>query len=313
MLENRWTIVVAEPYSDHATAKLRAAGNVVPLDGPGDPDALRRALAGADALLVRTYTQVTRELLTHAPHLKVIGRGGIGLDNIDLQSAAERNIRVVNTPGAATEAVADLALGLMLSLLRELRFNDEAVRARAQCFADARGCPARAEMRELTVGIIGMGRIGRAVARRCAAGFGMAVTYNDIIDVGALDVTAQSTSKESLYDSADIITLHVPLTDDTRHLIDAEVLRRFKPDALLINTARGAVVDNVALAAALEDGQLGGAGLDVFEPEPLPTDHPLLSAPNTLFTPHIGARTVCAQRAMNDVVDEVIALLREAE
>jgi phosphoglycerate dehydrogenase-like enzyme len=161
------------------------------------------------------------------------------------------------------------------------------------------------------MGVIGMGRIGRAVSKRLAHGFGMKIIYNDITDVEPLDFPAQSMAKDQLYSKADIISLHVPLTSDTRRLINEGTLSKFKDGTFLINTSRGPVVDNIALANALKSGKLGGAALDVFDPEPLPDDHPLMQAPNTLFTPHIGARTHIALERMNDVVDDVIRVLQD--
>lgn len=300
-------ILVAEPFSDEATERLRAVGQVIIVEGRDDA-ALMQAVRGCDALLVRTYVQVTSRLLDAAPRLRVIARGGAGLENIDLAAAQSRGIAVVHTPSAAIDAVADLTIGLMLCLLRGIPAADAAVRR--GLFGQARQESRGRELGELTLGIVGLGRIGKAVARRCRYGFNMSVIYNDIVSPGWLDFSARAMEKDRLYQDADIITLHVPLTDATRRLIDADALDRFKPGALLINTCRGAVVDHQALAQRLHSGQLGGAALDVFDPEPLPSDDPLLAAPNTIFTPHLGARTSIGLARMNDVVDDVIRVLR---
>ena len=306
MKDTNWHIVVAEPYSASALDRLRAVARVTEVPS-GDQASLAQALADCDALLVRTYTRVTGDILRQAPRLRVIGRGGVGLDNIDLPATAARGIRVVYTPAAATGAVADLAVGILISLIRGIPDSDRLVRADA--FAEARKRQLGREVSSLTLGIVGMGRIGQAVAKRCHHGFGMRILFNDIVDVGDVGLPAEQKDKPDLYQQADVITLHVPLTNDTYHLINQDALAKMKPGAIIINTARGAVVDGIALADALCAGRIGGAGLDVFDPEPLPPDHPLWTAPNTVCTAHIGARTVAGQQRMNDVVDDVIRVL----
>jgi len=299
-------IVFTDTYGEEAVERARGAGRVTLLESPTRAQ-LRAALADCDALVVRTATKVTRELIEAAPKLRVIGRGGVGLDNIDLEAAAQHGITVVHTPGAATESVADLTLGLMLALLRDLKGCD--AQARGGTWNEARAKQRVRELHECTVGIVGMGRIGRAVAKRCRLGFGCRVLYNDIVDVGWLEVVAEPVSKDELYASSDITTLHVPLTEATKNLINADALAKFKPGAMLINTSRGPVVDSASLAAALHEGRLAGAGLDVLDVEPPPPDHPLVSAPNCLLTPHVGARSAAALARMDDVVDDVIRVL----
>jgi D-3-phosphoglycerate dehydrogenase len=306
MSRPKWKIIVAEPYSNHAVERLRTLGEVVVLDAC-DEGTLARAVEDCDALLVRTSSRLTANVLARAPRLRVIGRGGVGVDNIDLAAARERGITVVHTPGAATEAAADLTMGFIVALVRRFRVVDAMVRAGE--FQEARRLPPAAELSELTLGIVGMGRIGTEVARRCRTGFDMKILYNDIRPIGPLHFNAEPRTKDQLYAESDIVSLHVPLTGQTRGLIDSRALRRFKRASYLINTARGAVVDSEALADALETGHLAGAALDVFEPEPLPAGHPLLSAPNTLFTAHIGACTGSAQERMNDVVDDIVRVL----
>ncbi|MCH7838676.1 MAG: hypothetical protein IID38_00360, partial [Planctomycetes bacterium] len=229
---------------------------------------------------------------------------------IDVEAARERGILVIHTPDAATSAVADLTLGLMIALVRRITTCDAAVRAGR--FAEERSQYETPELSELTLGIVGLGRIGKAVARRCYHGFAMRILYNDILDAQPLDFEATPTDKAQLFRQADVVSLHLPLTEQTRRLIDGEALTQFKRGSFLINTARGAVVDSAALAHALESGQLAGAALDVFDPEPLPKGHPLLTAPHTLFTPHVGARSRTGLTRMNAVVDEVIRTLEES-
>ncbi|HNQ24322.1 MAG TPA: hydroxyacid dehydrogenase [Phycisphaerae bacterium] len=299
-------IVVAEPYDAQAVERLRGLGTVTTLSAC-DAATLAQAIGDCDALLVRTGAQVSADLLARAARLKVIGRAGVGLENIDVAAARARGIEVVYTPEAATDAVADLTVGLLLAVLRDIPRLDREVRAGR--FAAARAAAVSRELGGLTLGIVGLGRIGRAVARRCRHGFGTRILYNDIVEPGFLDFVATGVTKEELYAGSDVVSLHVPLTDLTRHLIEATALGQFKPGAILINTARGAVVDSLALTEALTAGRLAGAGLDVVEPEPLPTGHPLLTAPGVVFTPHIGARTQAGLARMHAVVEDVAAVL----
>ena len=306
MTREPWQIVLAEKFATTAIERIRAVGEVTILDDFGE-ESLKAAVGNCDALLVRTYARVSREVLERAKRLRVIGRGGVGLENIDLEAARERGITVVYTPAAATDSVAELTIGLMIGLVRRISAGDAAVRSGR--LAEVRQSWTGRELSELTLGIVGLGRIGRAVARRCRRGFGMSILYNDIVAPGWLDFAATAVGKEELYARSDIISLHVPLTDQTHHLIDDDALAKFKSGAVLINTARGAVVENGALARALTSGPLAGAALDVFDPEPPPADDVLLGAPNTLFTPHIGARTERGLDRMNDVVNDVIRVL----
>lgn len=299
-------IVFAEPYDEWVVRRAREVARVTVLESC-DEVSLLAAIRDCDALLVRTRATVSRELLDVAGRLRVIGRGGSGLDNIDVDAANERGIVVVHTPDAATDAVADLTVGLMIDMIRRITPCDRMVRQ--DDFPTVRRTHLGLELCRLTLGIVGMGRIGRAVARRCRHGFGMRIVYNDIIDPGPLDVAAEPMEKDHLYAEADVVSLHVPLTPETDHLISGAALARFKDGAYLINTARGRVVDGHAIARALENGKLAGAAFDVFEEEPLPPNHPLIAAPNTLFTAHIGAKTVAASARMNAVVDDVISVL----
>lgn len=300
-------IVVAESYGESALRRLREVGTVTILDACSEAS-LVQAVAACDALLVRSYARVTADVIGAANRLRVIGRGGVGLDNIDLPAARQRGITVLHTPDAATDAVADLTLGLMIGLLRDLRAADEGVRGGR--FTAARQSLVGRDMSELTVGIIGLGRIGQAVARRCRQGFRCRILYNDIRDLGWLDFTATAVEKDALFAESDFVTLHVPLTEDTYHLINAQSLGLFTRGAFLVNTARGEVVESEALIAALHGGHLGGAALDVYEREPVPGGDPLLTAPNTLLTPHIGARTRQGLDRMQAVVDDVVRVLR---
>ncbi|GJM25504.1 MAG: hypothetical protein DHS20C16_19190 [Phycisphaerae bacterium] len=300
-------ILVAERYSESAISRLRAFGEVIELDSCDDAT-IRAALVDADALLVRTYSRVTRDLLQSGSRLKVVGRAGVGVDNIDLVAAKENDIVVVHTPAASTQSVAEHAVGLMVALEHRIIACDTALRSGR--FAEHRSAVEWRELAECRIGIIGMGRIGSLVGRICAAGLGMEVVYNDIRSIEICEFDAAPVSLDELLRLADVVSLHVPLSSQTRGLIDADRLSQMQATALLINTSRGAVVDNRALAAALSESRIAGAALDVFEEEPLPEEHPLMTAPRTILTPHTAGRSTAALARMNDVVDDVIAVLQ---
>jgi D-3-phosphoglycerate dehydrogenase len=304
-------IVVADAISGPARERLAAAGEVVQLDQPDEAD-LCAAAAEAEALVVRTYSHVTAGVIEAgraAGRLKVIGRAGVGLDNIDVKAALAAGIQVVHTPAACTVAVAELAIGLIVAVQRKIASNDTAMRAGG--YKDLRaGMPKNTELQHQTLGIIGMGRIGREVGDRLHNGMRMKVIYHDIREIGWLPFPAEVCgSADDVYRRADVVSFHVPLTAKTRGMVDARALSCFRPTAYLINTARGPIVDNTALAEALTAGRLAGAALDVFDPEPPPMDHPIRSAPNLIMSPHVASRTFEGISAMNDVVDDIIRVL----
>jgi phosphoglycerate dehydrogenase-like enzyme len=304
-----WRILLAQPLDSEAEARLAAGASIV-RPTAGDAAEFQRLIADCDALIVRSSTPVSRALIEAGRRLRVIGVAAVGTDNVDPVAAAEHGVVVLHTPAASSDAVAELTLLLLLQNLRPVgRLADE---YRAGRFDAARAGAHGVELRTLTVGVVGLGRIGRRVARICRVGFGAKVLYNDIVDVGPLDFDAQPVDKLRLWSESDIITLHVPLTELTRGLVDAGVLARMRPTALLVNTARGAVVHTAALLTALERGTVAGAALDVTDPEPLPVGHPLLSHPRCLLTPHIAARTHGGLRRMMAVVDDVLAQLARA-
>lgn len=304
--EHRPNIVVAEKLSDVAMSRLADVGEIRLLDSC-DESALLAAITDCDALIVRTYSQVTVQVIEAGQRLKVIGRAGVGVENIDLDAARAHGVTVVHTPAASTDAVAEHTVGLMLALERQLILGDGMVRD--QRFAEARARLISRELHTCTLGIVGMGRIGQAVARICARGLRMRVLYNDIREVGSFDFSATVVGKDQLYAEADVVSLHVPLSNETRCMIDREALERFKPSATLVNTSRGAVVSSVDLARALRQGNLAGAAIDVFDDEPPSRGHPLLEAPRVLLSPHVAGRTTPAIQRMNAVVDDVLAVL----
>ncbi len=266
---------------------------------PPPYEELRRRTADVEGLLALLTDRVDAELIDSAPRLRAVANYAVGYDNIDIPAATARGIAVGNTPDVLTDATADLAFTLLLAAARRLPEALAAVPA-GDWLTWEPGRYLGYDVHGATLGIIGFGRIGRAVARR-AAGFDMTVLHTG--SDGGIPL-------EALLERSDFVSVHTPLTPQTRHLIDAAALQRMKRTAVLINTARGPIVDQAALATALHEGQIGGAALDVTDPEPLPADDPLLLAPNLLVVPHIGSATHTARERMAQLaVDNLLAAL----
>jgi glyoxylate reductase len=264
---------------------------------PPPRDELLARAAELDGLLSLLTDPVDAELIQAAPRLRAISNYAVGVDNVDLEAAAARGIPVGNTPDVLTESTADLALALMLGIARRLAEGEAFVKA-GEWITWEPGLMLGRDLHGATVGIVGYGRIGQAVGRRLE-GFGCTVVTN---------TSSGGVPLDELLARSDFVTLHCPLTPQTRGLIDAEALGRMKPTAYLVNTARGPVVDTGALADALHAGELAGAALDVTDPEPLPADHPLLEAPNLLVVPHIASATHATRGRMADIaVDNLLA------
>lgn len=271
---------------------------------------LDAALAGAEGMVVRTYTKVNDALLSNAPKLKVVGRGGVGLENIDVPACRKRGVQVVYTPDANTLAVGDFVFGLILQLIRPYAAFRERTPEPKE-FKRLRDTLRGRQLNELTLGILGMGRVGRRVGHIAANGFGMRVLYNDIIDVKEhVKFPATPVDKPKLYRESDILSLHVTMIPGNENLIGARELAMMKRDAIVINTSRGEVLDIAALADALKNKKLAGAAIDVFHPEPPPPNFPLLGMDNVILTPHMAARTHSAIENMSWVVRDVIDVLR---
>lgn len=300
MAKARWRVVICDGLAEEGQALLRAEAELI-------EGASAEALRTAEALIVRSRTRVDAALLAGAPRLKVIGRAGAGVDSIDLPAARAAGVIVVNAPEAVTAAAAEHALALMLALARQIPRADAALRRGEWIKAELMG----RELGGRTLGLVGFGRIGRAVAARAGA-LGMRVLAHSrsLDEATARAHGAQRAPLEHLLGEADIVSLHVPLDEGTRGLIDRRALARMKPGALLISTARGGVVDEAALLEALEQGRLDGAALDVFAHEP-PGRSPLLEQPAVIATPHLAAQTAEAQRrAAIDIATEILAALR---
>jgi glyoxylate reductase len=295
--------VTCRPVGD-GLERLRAAGHELDVwDDPAPPtqQTLTARAQQADALLCTLRDRIDAPFLQANAHLKVVANYAVGVDNVDLAAARRHSVPVGNTPDVLTDATADIAFALLLAAARRLPQSAEAVKQGEWGTWEPDGFLGH-DIVGTTLGIVGAGRIGETVARR-AAGFDMRI----------LRTTSRGgTPLPELLAQADFVSLHVPFTPQTRHLIDGAALQRMKPTAILVNTARGAIVDTQALIAALYAGTIAGAALDVTDPEPLPPDHPLLAAPNVLVLPHVGSATPRTRAAMTDLaVDNVLAGLAD--
>jgi glyoxylate reductase len=299
------------PAPADALAQIEAACAVERWSGPGMPtvDDLCRSLGESEGLFISTVNHVTEDVMAAAPRLRVISSFGVGFDHVDISAATRRRILVCNTPGVLTDAVADLTMCLIIMLAR--RIPEAQAFVREGRWLPGQGFGLGADVRGKTLGIIGFGRIGRAVADR-ARPFGMRVMFHDLIEEpGEGYRDCDCLPLDDVLREADFVSLHVNLTSTTTHHIGARELSLMKPTAYLINTARGPVVDQEALAKALEVGAIAGAALDVMEREPPDPDDPILSLPNALVLPHIGSATKETRRAMLDLaVENLLAGLR---
>jgi lactate dehydrogenase-like 2-hydroxyacid dehydrogenase len=263
---------------------------------------LLERVRGCDGLLALLTIKIDGELLDAAgPQLKVVSNMAVGVDNIDISAATERGIVVGNTPGVLTETTADLAWALLLAAARRVVEAERYVRDGQWQTWDPSLLLGR-DVYGATLGVAGFGRIGQAVARR-AQGFGMRVLYTN--RSGPLNVeSAAHVDWDTLLGESDFVSIHTPLTPDTRHLFNREAFERMKPSAILINTARGQVIDQAALYDALRSGQLAAAALDVTDPEPLPADDPLLTLPNCIVVPHIGSASIATRDRMATIATQ---------
>jgi D-3-phosphoglycerate dehydrogenase / 2-oxoglutarate reductase len=302
-----YRVLIADPISADGLAPLRADTNFELIEKAGlKGEDLARAIQGMDAVIVRSSTRITRESLAHADGLKVIGRAGVGVDNIDVDAATERGVAVLNAPSGNTISAAELAFALVLACVRRIPAADRSMKAGEWDRKSFTG----SELYGKTLGLVGAGRIGGEVARRARV-FGMRVVAYDpyLVADRAEALEIELGTLEEVLTRADVLSLHVPLTETTAGLIGAEELALMKRGSVVVNAARGGVLDESALGDALRNGQLAAAGLDVFAVEPLPADHPLRSVPNAVLTPHLGAAT---EEAQHNVALEIAEAVRAA-
>ncbi len=300
-----WKVLLTDGLEENGKEILRAKAQVT--DQPGiTAEELLKVAGDYDAIIVRGRTKVNPAVFDAAPNLKVVGRAGVGVDNIDLAAAKSHNVTVVNSPIATTLAVAELAIGLMFAVAREIPRADAGMKNTKWLKKELEGI----ELNGKTLGVIGFGRIGAATAQRAAA-MGMKIIAFDP-QLSAAEITTRGGEPvmlDELFAQSDFITLHTPLTNDTRGIINAAAFGKMKDGVRLICAARGGVVDEAALLDALNSGKVAAAGLDVFAAEP-PGESALASHPRVVATPHIGAQTVEAQiRAAGDIATEVLAAL----
>jgi D-3-phosphoglycerate dehydrogenase len=294
-------ILVTDDVSDSGLQPLLDAGIAVEKRLKLSPTELTEALQGCTGLVVRSETKVTSELLESAPNLRVIGRAGVGVDNIDVGAATMRGVVVMNAPDGNTITTAEHTIALLVSLARQIPQANSSLKAGKWERKKFIGV----ELQGKTLGIIGLGRIGRVVAGRARA-LGMTIVAYDpfIAPDQAHDLEIELAPLEEVYMRADFLTVHTPLTSETRGLIDREVLSKMKHGARIINCARGGLVDESALYEAIKSGAIAGAAIDVFSQEPPPADHPLLSLEEVIVTPHLGASTTEAQEGVAFTVAE---------
>ena len=287
-------VLITDNLSPAGLEKLEAAGGIEVVVKSGlTPEQLREELKSADGIIVRSGTKLTPEALEGQTRLKAVARAGVGVDNIDLPAATKAGVVVMNTPSGNTVSTAEQALALMFALSRNTA-------PAAQSMAEGRWDRKKYTGTQLagkTIGVVGLGRIGQAVARRCVALEMDVIGYDPFLSSDRAKELGVELVRDvdELVPRVDYLTVHTPLTDETRGLINADRMAKMKPGVRLINCARGGIIDEAALAAALKDGTVGGAALDVYTQEPPPADSPLHGAPNLLMTPHLGASTEEAQ------------------
>ena len=302
------TVLICDEVDPVLNKVLQENGLKVSYDPQITPDQIKEKISNYNIIIVRSRTKLTKELIDHATKCKIIARVGVGLDNIDEAAAKARNIRVINAVEGAMTAVAELVLGLMLALARQIPLADREIRNGKWLKKELMGT----ELKGKYLGIVGLGNIGKRLGR-LAKGLNMNLIGYDVIPIDeafSKEVGLMKADLGTLLSSSDYVSLHVPLLDSTYHLINAEKLATMKKTAKIINTSRGGVIDEEALYDALKKGNLGGAALDVFETEPA-IGNKLAILPNVICTPHIGAQTKEAQSlAANIIAEKIIQILR---
>ena len=297
------SVLVCDAIDQAGISSLERAGLTVTYQPEITTEKLVSSIANYDIIIVRSRTKLTKDIIDLATSAKIIARVGVGLDNIDVVAAERKNIRVINAPEAAISAVSELVIGLMMCLCRKIMLADSEMRKGNWIKKSLMGT----ELNGKYLGIVGVGSIGRNTAR-IAKALRMNLIGYDTIPINqdfAKEVGLIKTDLDTLIESSDYITCHVPITAETRHMFDANRLSKMKPSAYIINTSRGGVIEEKALYEALKAGKIAGAALDVFEIEP-PVNRLLLELPNVVSTPHIGAQTLEAQRLASTVIAEKI-------
>jgi D-3-phosphoglycerate dehydrogenase len=307
-----YRFLLYEAMHEAGTGVLRQHGEVITAPAL-DEATLVAAVRDVDAIVIRANGRVTRTVIEAAPRLKVVGRHGVGLETIDVAAATERGIWVVYTPEANSESVAEHFVGMALMLSKRMLEADQALRAGQW---KVRNEYIGRELFGKTLGVVGFGRIGRMTARVCHHGFGMPVVYYDVVAAAPgveAETKARRVSLEDLLRTADYVSLNLPLTPGTRHIVGREQIRMMKPTAYLLNLGRGPLWDEQAVLEALEQQRIAGAGTDVFEEEPTAKENPLFRHRRFVCTPHMAAHTDEAMRRMSLVAEDVVAVLEGKE
>ena len=305
-------VLLSQAICAEGMAVLKGQAEVIVADDPG-PETIAALIKEANGVVLRTTSKITREMILSAPNLEVISRTGVGVDNVDVKAASEGGVRVCNLPNLNNISVAEQAVALLVGLAKALPHLDAAVR---EGNWSKRNANKSAELHGKTLGVIGFGRIGCRVGQMMSHGFGMKVlAYDPYVSAsGPGDSDVRFCELEEVLAQGDFVTIHLPATPQTQGLLTRERLGMMKPSAYLINTARGSVVDEAALVEILQQGKIAGAGLDVFETEPLPADHPLMKLDNVILSPHAAALTrECVIRAAVEAAQAVLDVFSGGE
>lgn len=313
MLASRFRILVLEPIHPKGIKVLEKHAAVIQLTEDTPLDERLKELGKADAIISRGFVKLSRDVFEHAERLKVIGVHGVGTDHIDLDAAKEKNITILNTAEALTKTVAEFTIGLMITLLRRISQADKALRRGKWSLKYDK--LVGEDLEGKTIGIIGLGRIGEEVARKLTR-FNVEMIYYDIIRKESIEneLDIKYSDLEKLIKESDVISIHVPLTKETYHLISEKEFKNMKRGVYIINTSRGSVTDENALIKSLEEGRVLGAALDVFENEPIDIENPLIKRDNVILTPHLGASSKQALiRMATEIAGKVLRKLRELD
>ena len=307
-MDKKFKILLYESMHQKGTALLEEIGHLA-YAGSFDEHEIILQVPDVDAIIIRANGVVSRKIIEAAPKLKVIGRHGVGLDAIDIAAAKERGIRVVYTPQANKESVAEHFVALALMLAKKIRTADIALR---DCYWKARYELIGTELRGKTLGVLGFGRIGQQTARICRYGFDMRILYYDPVEfpVAEKEYDAIRVDEKELFKESDFISINMPLLPETKHFVSADLLKLMKPTAFIINMARGPIWKEADIVEALQTKRIAGAGSDVYEVEPVTGDNPLLQLDNFVGTPHMSAHTEEAMIRMSMVAADVLAVLQ---